>query len=273
MKDDILIIVKTYPHISTKYIEVVCTAGVNRSGKWRRIYPVPFRQLKAKSKYKKFQWIKVKLARATEDRRPESYKLLSEDIEILGDPLSTHNMWAERRYDFLDGVRMYKSVNMAIKEAHNDEVSLVAFQPSRWCAFSSEEDDREWDKGKIAVLNRMKKQMPLFSRNIAEEFKLAKKLPYKFYYKFKDSEGKISKLVIRDWEIGMLYLNCQKRGKKEAIQKVRLKYWEQYIKSGRYSPILILGTTLEFHNKRAPNPFVIVSVLPFPKDNRQKLLL
>ena len=41
----ILITVKTYPTLSKKYAELVCTAGVNETGEWRRIYPVPFRQL------------------------------------------------------------------------------------------------------------------------------------------------------------------------------------------------------------------------------------
>ncbi|MDF1814754.1 MAG: hypothetical protein P1V20_21290, partial [Verrucomicrobiales bacterium] len=45
MKERILITVKTYPTLSTKYAELVCTAGVNENGEWRRIYPIQFRQL------------------------------------------------------------------------------------------------------------------------------------------------------------------------------------------------------------------------------------
>ena len=43
MKERILITVKTYPTLSLKYAELVCTAGVNERGEWRRIYPIQFR--------------------------------------------------------------------------------------------------------------------------------------------------------------------------------------------------------------------------------------
>jgi hypothetical protein len=40
----ILVTVRTYPNLSTKYIETVCTGGINDKGEWRRLYPVPFPQ-------------------------------------------------------------------------------------------------------------------------------------------------------------------------------------------------------------------------------------
>jgi hypothetical protein len=39
----VLITVKTYPAISKKYEELVCTAGFREDGTWIRIYPVQFR--------------------------------------------------------------------------------------------------------------------------------------------------------------------------------------------------------------------------------------
>ena len=38
----VLITVKTYPTLSTKYEELVCTAGFREDGTWIRIYPVQF---------------------------------------------------------------------------------------------------------------------------------------------------------------------------------------------------------------------------------------
>ena len=40
MKEKILILVKTYPSLSKKYQEIVCTAGINKRGEWRRVYPM-----------------------------------------------------------------------------------------------------------------------------------------------------------------------------------------------------------------------------------------
>ena len=36
--------------------KLVCTAGINEKGEWRRIYPIPFRELKEIEKYKKYQY-------------------------------------------------------------------------------------------------------------------------------------------------------------------------------------------------------------------------
>ncbi len=40
----VLITVKTYPTLSAKYDELVCTAGFREDGTWIRLYPVPFRK-------------------------------------------------------------------------------------------------------------------------------------------------------------------------------------------------------------------------------------
>ena len=55
----VLVTVKTYPCLSQKYDELVCTAGLREDGSWIRIYPVPFRKLNPYSQYKKYDWIEV----------------------------------------------------------------------------------------------------------------------------------------------------------------------------------------------------------------------
>jgi hypothetical protein len=37
MRKKILIVAKTYPCPSTKYGELVCTAGIDETGKWHRL--------------------------------------------------------------------------------------------------------------------------------------------------------------------------------------------------------------------------------------------
>ncbi|MGB0744765.1 MAG: hypothetical protein ACPGSB_09580, partial [Opitutales bacterium] len=122
-----------------------------------------------------------------------------------------------------------------------------------------------------------KKQMDLFKEEatLEEEFKVVKKLPYKFSYRFTDQSGKTPKLMIEDWEIGALYWKCLRRsGGDEAIavQKVKEKYWDEFVESGKYDLSLVLGTTYEHHQKRAPNPYVIISVVPTPQDAQLALI-
>ena len=73
-KQRVLITVKTYPTLSRKYGETVCTAGVREDGTWVRIYPVPFRRLDEKQQYSKYDWVECRLQRNTVDVRPETFR-------------------------------------------------------------------------------------------------------------------------------------------------------------------------------------------------------
>ena len=67
----VLITVKTYPTLSAKYDELVCTAGFREDGTWIRIYPVPFRKKAYHEQYKKYDWIEVDLVKNDGDFRPK----------------------------------------------------------------------------------------------------------------------------------------------------------------------------------------------------------
>jgi hypothetical protein len=59
----VLIAVKTYPTLSSKYDELVCTAGFLEDGSWVRIYPIPFRKLEYDKQYSKYDWVEIDLER------------------------------------------------------------------------------------------------------------------------------------------------------------------------------------------------------------------
>ena len=79
----ILILAKTYPSPSAKYVETSCIAGINQNGLMRRLYPVPFRMIEEGQKFKKWQWINVRIEKANKDHRPESHKLYVDTIECV----------------------------------------------------------------------------------------------------------------------------------------------------------------------------------------------
>lgn len=278
MIERILITVKTYPTLSSKYAELVCTAGVNENGDWRRIYPVRFRQLQDGSQYKKYQWIEADIEKSTTDGRPESFKIIKPDsLRLIGDPLSTNSRWQARKEAFQRKVPLEKNLAELIEAAHANKQSLAHFQPTEWLSFVVEEADREWDAKKLALLEAERKQQDLFKneQTLEEEFKVVNKLPYKFSYRIRDAKGKLSKMMIEDWEIGALYWNCLQRANGDedvAVQKVREKYWDSFVKSEDYDLTVVLGTTLQHHNKRAPNPYVIISVVPTPHEPQLALL-
>jgi len=272
-KKRVFILVKTYPTISEKYAELVCTAGVLEDGSWIRLYPMPFRLLNDDQKYPKYAWVEVDVERNTSDFRPESYRPEISTMKV--EPGSKKVDWEARRRTIFKN-KPYTNLQVLIQKAKSPtNTSLAIFKPTKILDFIVEEDNREWNPKKLANLQDQSQQMHLFKtiEEIEEEFRVVQKVPYKFSYKFEDDSGKQSKMMIEDWEIGMLYFNCLRKanGKEDvAVDKVREKYFDYFITRDLH---FFLGTTKQFHNV-APNPFIIIGVFypPMPSPNQQKSL-
>lgn len=268
-KEKILITVKTYPTLSEKYTELACTAGLRPDGTWIRIYPVPFRLLDQERRYKKYQWIEADVSRNSGDSRPESYKVTNADNIKLLDEVGTEREWEERRRIVLANNKVYTSMNEIISLANKNTISLAIFKPTEFLEFVAEPVDPNWSQDKIDAIHDGLKQMNLFEEQNPDDFKIMPKLPYKFYYRFKDSEDKESRLMIEDWEIGQLYWNCLERyGGTEAVNKVKQKYYDDFVLTKDLH--LFLGTTRKWHG-RAKNPFVIIGTFHPPHQTQPPL--
>src|SRR3989338_6870973 len=92
----ILVLAKTYPSPSAKYVETSCVAGINEKGQLRRLYPVPFRLIEENQQFKKLQWVNERIKKSNTDNRPESHRIYVDTIECDMEPLSTKNNWEER---------------------------------------------------------------------------------------------------------------------------------------------------------------------------------
>jgi hypothetical protein len=261
----VLIAVKTYPTLSARYDELVCTAGFREDGSWIRIYPVPFRKRAYSEQYKKYDWVEVDLWDNDGDFRPESFRPanLDNEIKIVGH-IGTDNEWAERKEFALR--RVHTNLTALIAEAKDPNVgtSLATFKPTRVLDFKVEAVEREWDPERLAGLQ----QLNLFESATAGRFEVVKKLPYKFSYVIVDDQGRESTMMIEDWEIGQLFWNCLARhegDEEKAVADVRKKYMDDFAMTKDLH--LFLGTTKQFHNV-APNPFIIIGTF-HPKVNPQ----
>jgi hypothetical protein len=263
-KTRVLITVKTYPTISKKYDELVCTAGVTEDGKWVRIYPIPFRILDYVNQYKKYEWVEVDIVKNKSDFRPESYRLVNIDVEnpikVVG-KIDTNNNWQARKDIVLK--KVYNNMEELINEAKNKNIctSLAVFKPNKIIDFVWEEVERDWDKNKTEKL----KQLNLFKDN--SKFEVVKKLPYKFSYKFEGVDGIERKLMIEDWEVGALYWNLFNKHKDEikACEDVKKKYFDDFAKTKDLH--FFLGTA-QVHHFVGKNPFMIIGAF-YPKKDIQ----
>lgn len=174
----VLITVKTYPTISTKYEELVCTAGFLEDGRWIRIYPVQFRKKAYAEQYSKYQWVEIDLVKNTEDFRPESYRPVSHETEIniLGSVAPDGSSWDERRKIVLNTV--YTNLTKLISEAKDKSIltSLAVFKPTEILDVKLKSVDREWDKEKLLALN----QLYIFETVQTEKPKVVKKYRMNF---------------------------------------------------------------------------------------------
>jgi hypothetical protein len=262
----VLITVKTYPTLSAKYDELVCTAGFREDGSWVRIYPVPFRQRAYSEQYKKYDWIELDLVKNERDFRPESFrpKTLDSEIKVVGHVDSDGGDWNERRELCLKTV--HHNLDILISEAKDKSVrtSLAVFKPTEIIGFTAEAVDREWDSEKLERLN----QLNLFEATEKGRYSPVRKLPFKFKYSFKDSAGKISNMMIEDWETGQLFWRCLVKhngDEVKAVEDVRKKYLDDFAKTKDLH--FFLGTT-QAHHHVSMNPFMIIGTF-HPKKRAQ----
>jgi len=270
----VLITVKTYPLPSSKYDELVCTAGLLEDGKWIRIYPIPFRSLSYEKQYKKYTWIELDLIRNTSDFRPESYKprrMADEAIKVMT-RVNTDNNWAQRKsYVFKE---VFTSLNALIKLAKSEEKkSLGTLKPKEIIDFVIEPTEREWKKEWRDQL----KQYNLFDRDETgqgKERKVIPKLPYKYSYKFlTEGDNKPRKLMIEDWELGALYWRSYyENGQDEVVanRQVRKRYAEEFL--SRKELYFFMGT-MQLHHFTSGSPFIIIGVFYPPKAEAHQTLM
>ena len=221
----ILTTIKTYPIPSTKYDELVCTAGVLEDGSFVRLYPINFRDLPYDQQYKKYQWIEVDAVPHTGfDVRRESYRPDCDTLRVIGEPIPTkRGDWTERSRIVLQN----KSASMEelITRQKNDRTSLGIFKPKKINDLVIEPDDADWKPSFKAALA----QARLWdSRTVSKE--PPRKVPFRFRYQFECDDSRCKgnhTMLIEDWEVGALFWNLRDKG--EDPQQAAIKVKEKFL--------------------------------------------
>lgn len=273
MRQKILILVKTYPSPSTKYVETVCTAGVREDGTWIRIFPVPFRNYKEYERYKKYQWVECSLHKAEKDNRPESYHL-DGDIPIkLGEELSSTNHWELRRRAILDKARVFTRKSELLEASRSNSATLALFHPVSVKLKCETAKVEPIDPKKLAAIKAQLNQLSFFEDNDwRANFKLAEPIPYDFKYEITDVDGEVFTHKIIDWELGALFLKQRAiKGIEGARCDVMDKYGSVFPNKDKIDLYLYMGTMHQFQQRHMPNPWTIIGVAPFPRVSVRQL--
>ena len=278
VKLKLLVLVKTRPIPSKKYVEIVCTAGIREDGSWVRIFPIKFRQLPKECKFRKYQWIECYGYKPQNDHRPESFHInMDRGLKCLGDPLDTKGKWALRRSAILGKTKpkVYESLRELIADGVANKVTLAVFRPTAKrlvCEKAKKPEDPE----RIAAAMAALMAPDLFEDNgWREEFKLCAKAPFDFKYEVTDCEGQKAKFTILDWELGALFFHAKEtrhktdeEAKAEVIEKYGLQFCRYDIDLHFY-----MGTMNESHKRHFDNPWSIIGVAAFPAIQASQMTL
>jgi hypothetical protein len=253
----VLITVKTHPIPSSKYDELVCTAGVTEAGDFVRLYPINFRDLPYSQQYKKYQWLEVDAAKHTgRDSRKESYRPDCDSIRLDGEPLLSRRNWAERARYVL--AKPSQSMEDLRERQEDDRTSLGIFRPKEVFDLVSEPTDADWKAGFKAALMQHRLWE---NRKVSRE--PPRKVPFKFQYKFLCDDPRckgLHRMMIEDWEVGALYWRCVDGGATpdEARAAVRKKFLDKICAPHRDTHFYV-GTILAY-----PKSWVVIGVF-WPK--------
>lgn len=243
-REKILILAKTYPNPSSKYIETTCIAGINDQGEMRRLYPVSFRFLEKNVQFKKWQWIKVDVAKATRDHRPESFKVVDRDtIEVL-ERIDSQKNWVKRsiwweKIPQADLCRLEDADDLK-RHISNEVITCISGGKTLFLIDNIELEDleiieqkeKDWTQEELRKLREGCDQMDMFSKpeTLYDIRSPLKKLPYKFYYKYNIyANGKKFSLrsMITDWEAGAAFWNFSDLYKDGWKEKFRERFLER----------------------------------------------
>ncbi len=237
----VLITVMTYPHPSTTYTELVCTAGVTENLDWVRIYPLDYRYRPGAQRFRKYQWVEVELRPRppNKDKRPESREPVLESLRVISPPLAEDYGWRARRR-IIDNMPHY-TVRKLMELYERDYTSLGIVRPSRVLDLEIRGTDPDWKPEWKALRN----QTRLFGPPVKE----LRKLPYSFHYIFECSDSSESHvLMCEDWELGVLFLKEVERlgSALAAAQSVKRKFLDELCGDDRDTRFFV-GTRWPFN--------------------------
>jgi hypothetical protein len=201
VSEAILMTVKAYPNPQEDFGEASCMAGMTSDGRWLRVYPVPFRQLRDEQKFEKWTWIRAEV-RHGGDGRPESHLVRPDTIEVMRKVgTGRDGDWATRNAaiaPFLVG-----SVEQLQRAAAAGERTMGYLHPLEIRSFKIERRpaaEIAWNQKQAVLLGRQ----GLFGPQVDP----LERIPFRFYYEFVCPDtacATVHKMQVLDWEIHQSY--------------------------------------------------------------------
>ncbi len=230
---ELLVLVKAYPSVSTKYGEAVCVAGVRLDTprpEWARLFPVGFRDLPEEHQFKKYDVISLRAQKHSTDRRAESYRPDLDSIRV-GQHLKASGAWSARRrwVEPLLGPTMCELFRG--RRGGGSGPSLGVVRPRRVLDVVVRERE-PWSQTQLSTLQQ---------GNLLSTKSLLERPAHAFAYSWEcESPGcRGHEQSIADWEVGQACRSWE-RGGYDVVDAVREK-WLSFMCHERRETMFFVG--------------------------------
>ncbi|MER5871806.1 hypothetical protein [Streptomyces sp. NPDC002044] len=223
----IMITVKTYPELSTKYRETSCVAGIRLDQgepQHVRLFPVPFRLLAEEAQFAKYSVVELDVRTHPGDRRPESLRPNLDTLKVL-DRIPPTNGW-RHRYAHVEPL-VAPSLCAIKRDQETNRTSLGVFRPTEITGFRLAPAE-PWPTSKAAMAD----QMDLLDQDL----RCLEWVPLEFRYTFRcaDDDCPSHDMALRDWEAGESYRKfLRKYGEADVREKLRERWYERMVTPNR----------------------------------------
>ncbi len=233
-----VVIVKAAPQVGQRHGETVCCAGIDLHGNWLRLYPISFRTLEEGQKFGRWDRIRFRWRRPTDDTRSESRRVDQGSLQIVGE------LKKSEREQFLS--------SMIVTSLNEERAAGRSFALLR-----AEIQDFLVEKKSESELEKEAREFEVF-RNQSDLFNTKPIIPYepcpfKFKYRYRTDDGE-REGTCQDWEIEATYYKWSKGyGETYALKEMRRVFGEEYPSKGM---LFAMGT-----HSRYPETWLINGVI------------
>ena len=223
-KTEAVVIIKAAPQVGQRHGETVCCAGIDLQGNWLRLYPISFRTLDDGQKFKRWDRIRFRWRRPSDDPREESRRVDQDTLQIAGE------LKKSERERFLS-----RTVVTSL-DAEREAKRSLALLKAEVLEFKVERKGDADLRNEANKFAKLRAQPDLFNTKPIIPYEPC---PYRFKYRYRTDDG-MREGTCQDWEIEATFFKWAKLyGEERALADLRRIFGEEYPKKGM---LLAMGT-------------------------------
>lgn len=228
--------IKATPNPSRKYGETVCCAGITAEGKWKRLFPIRFRQLQ-ENKFRRWDWVSFDYTRPKSDSRSESCHVYEDRLIVDG------SLKPSERVSLLNPLILPSTAEAA---ARNMSLALIRPVNPRF----------KFRRKPPAIVDAERSAYHYAARQLSlldKEQEAFEPVPYAFAFTYEDATAKHT-MQCGDWETSATFWKMKRDyGEQQALDHLMKMFNEEYPRKGM---AFAMGTL-----KKRPSQWMLLGVL------------